>query len=386
MLRFRQWPIGLVLALCTVLVIIVGILDYMTGLEISVAAFYLVPIGLATWAGKRSHGILLAIFSLLAWGAADQIGGAIYTRAYVFYWNAAVLLAFYVIFVWLLSALKASREGLEEQVERRTAALKAAQLQLIQAAKMESVGLLTAGVVHEVKNPLQSVLTGLDRLESLPLGDNAEARGAIRDMRAGIGRASSVINELLVYARPGETSRQPTSLNDLIERALGMLKYDLLKKGIKVVSQMQPSLPLLPIDRNKIEQVFVNVFTNAIQAMPDGGSLTIRTHAGPDGAPDGFLAGEKADPAGSRGPIAVDIDDTGTGIPEENLPRIFDPFFTTRPAGGGTGLGLFIVRQIIDMHGGTIEFKNRHEGGTRCTIRFAADGPAGRPADGRSGV
>jgi signal transduction histidine kinase len=379
----RKWPAGGILAACAGLVLAVGYLDYATGLEISASAFYLLPIGLATWLVGRRYGLLLAVFSLLAWFAAQLIMGAVSRgRVFVHLWNSAVLLVFYFTFVWLLSALKESREGLEEKVAQRTAALEAAQARLIQAAKMESLGLLAAGVVHEVKNPLQTILTGLDELEcSADVGQDPEAAATLRDMRHSVRKASTVLNELLVFSRPGEALKQPASLNALIDRALSLLRHDFMRRNIKVVCRLQPDLPSLPLDRNKIEQALINLFTNAIQAMPQGGSLTVTTGTGAWETASDWPARKKPDTAKDPGTIWVNIDDTGPGISEENLARVFDPFFTTKPAGAGTGLGLYVVRQIIEMHSGTVELTNRPEGGTRCTIRFAAALPGESPTD-----
>jgi signal transduction histidine kinase len=135
------------------------------------------------------------------------------------------------------------------------------------------------------------------------------------------------------------------------------------------------NLPLLKLDRHKIEQVFVNLFMNAIQAMPEGGMLTVKTatkqltELGSDvdrGKTDGFRIGETL--------VVVEVEDTGTGIPDKELARVFDPFFTTKRTSQGTGLGLSVTRKIIELHRGMIDISNRQEGGVRVALMFKTDG------------
>jgi len=134
------------------------------------------------------------------------------------------------------------------------------------------------------------------------------------------------------------------------------------KQHVTVVREFAPTLPRLLLDRTRVEQLFVNLFLNAMQAMPPGGELTVRTFACGFGGSDSFaLAG-----------VTVEVDDTGHGIMPENAGKLFEPFFTTKPPGQGTGLGLAIVRRIMEIHGGSIRLSNRKEGGARATLQFIA--------------
>jgi signal transduction histidine kinase len=148
---------------------------------------------------------------------------------------------------------------------------------------------------------------------------------------------------------------KPEDFRAIVDRALSLVKLEATRHHIEVVRRLDAAAPALPVDKNKMEQVLVNIFMNAIQAMPEGGTLTVRTldaQAGPSGSPA----------------LTVEIDDTGPGIPEDHLTKVFDPFFTTKPVGQGTGLGLSVTRQIVQLHGGTIAIRNRAEGGARVTI------------------
>jgi len=249
--------------------------------------------------------------------------------------------------------------------------LKAAQLTLIQHAKLESVGRLAAGVAHEVKNPLAVIQLGVDYLTTTVQGD-AGIKETIRDMEDAVKRADTVIKGLLNFSRSEQLTLAPGDVNAILEEALLLVKHELAKNNITVEKDLERKLPSVELDRNKIQQVFINLFMNAIQAMgSEGGTLVIRTrrqrltetppHQGV-GASSGFRAGEEV--------VVVDVEDTGTGIPEDKLDKLFDPFFSTKPVGSGTGLGLSVSRKIIELHGAAIRISNRKSKGAAAQILF----------------
>lgn len=256
------------------------------------------------------------------------------------------------------------------EVRRTAAHLRAAQLQLIQSEKLESMGRLAAGVAHEVKNPLMTILTGAKVLSKRLSGGDESTRLLLQDMIDAVGRADKIMGGLLSYSRQQELKRSPVDLNATIERSLLLVKHELDKKRITIAKELAPSLPPLDLDEFKIEQVFINLFTNALHAMGDEGVLTIRTlrttWAHPKQAQrrdiEPFKPRERV--------VVVQVDDTGPGIPAEYLDKVFDPFFTTKPTGVGTGLGLSVARQIVEMHGATIDIENRDPGGARLTLTF----------------
>jgi signal transduction histidine kinase len=223
---------------------------------------------------------------------------------------------------------------------------------------MESVARLAAGVAHEVKNPLMTLSLGADYFLSRKTENPDEAQLA-QDMKEAVYRASNVINILLDYSRPGPLQRGTEDIHEVIEKSLTLVRYQLNKQHVTVVREFDTTLPPQLLDRTRIEQVFVNLFLNAAQAMPAGGTLMVRTLAAP-------LASDSDTAAGA----VVEVDDTGHGIRPENAPKLFEPFFTTKPPGQGTGLGLAIVRRIMEIHGGSIRLSNRKEGGARATLQF----------------
>jgi PAS domain S-box-containing protein len=265
--------------------------------------------------------------------------------------------------------LKAALQELEVSNEE----LKAAQLQLIQAAKLESVGTLAAGVAHEVKNPLQTILMGLDYLQNnLPASDGNKKQ-VLGDMRDAVTRANAIIQELLQLSAQREFELKREDLNLLLERALSLLNNEFIASHIKVARRMGASLPRVSIDRSKMEQVFINLFINAVQAMPEGGVLTVTTGVGRfsadlDVAPVACPQFHRGDPV-----VIAEVQDTGPGIAQEHLPRIFDPFFTTKPVGVGVGLGLSVVKKIVDFHCGAIGIKNATGGGVLATVVLKAE-------------
>lgn len=263
--------------------------------------------------------------------------------------------------------LELQRRRLEESLRQ----LQEAQLQLIQAEKMESVGRLAAGVAHEVKNPLAILIMGTEYLARNMANGNAALQATLQDMTYAVQRANTVIKGLLDFSVSKTLSLAEESLSTIVEQALVLIKHELTRHHVAAVTQLSPAMPPVPLDRQKIEQVLVNLLLNAISAMPAGGTLTVRT----------ALRGS-AGPLSPEAPTAVvEIEDTGTGIPEDCLSKVFDPFFTTKPTGQGTGLGLTVAKKIVDLHEGTIELRNRPGGGAKATVTLPINGRDSRWAN-----
>jgi signal transduction histidine kinase len=269
------------------------------------------------------------------------------------------------------------RQRLEEEqrrsrteLEKAYAELKKAQQQLIQAAKLESVGRLAAGAAHEVKNPLNIMNMGLEYLiKKCPPNDEAFEL-VLESMKDAVRRADAVIHGLLEFSayRLLEPKVQP--LPPIIERAILMVKPAFDKAGIEMVQEYDQGLLPLLLDEIKLKQVFVSLFTNALHAMSRGGVLTVRTSQITAPEADWEFTGRFK---GGTQVVLVRVEDTGMGILPEVLPKVFDPFFTTKATGQGTGLGLSVARTIIEMHGGAIDIRNRPQGGVCVTVGFSTD-------------
>jgi signal transduction histidine kinase len=226
--------------------------------------------------------------------------------------------------------------------------------QLVQADKLSSIGLLAAGVAHEVNTPLAVISTYAQMLARQVSGDEQKAR-ILDKIAKQTFRASEIVNSLLNFSRTSPTEFTEVDLNRVIRDTLSLLEHQFDKGGIRVELALEENLPAIKGNYGKLQQVFLNLFLNARDAMEDGGVLRVRTSS-------------------SNGSALVDVADTGKGIPREALSRIYDPFFTTKAAKKGTGLGLSVTYGIVREHGGTIEVESLPGAGTCFHLDFPAVG------------
>ena len=225
-------------------------------------------------------------------------------------------------------------------------------LQLVSSEKMASLGKLAAGIAHEINNPLGGILIYASlMMEDLPEGD--PKRGDLARIVQEAGRCKDIVKSLLEFARQTEPKMEPVDINRAIVEGLFFLENQALFHNIRIVKNLDPSLPPAMGNSGQLKQVFMNIVINAAEAMHGTGSLTITTYPAPD-----------------RNSILMEFTDTGEGIPEENLSRIFDPFFTTKDVGIGTGLGLATSYGIIEDHGGKILVKSKVGAGATFTIEL----------------
>jgi signal transduction histidine kinase len=235
------------------------------------------------------------------------------------------------------------------------------------AERLGSLGLLTAGVAHEINNPLEGIENYLELLQRD--GIPAERRRRYVELvRYGFRRIRDIVRDLSAFARPGVGS-SAANLREVIEHSLRMVGYTKDFRGIAVSAPAMEPPPVIAGDPGRLEQVFINLFLNAARAMRGAGEIRVEART--------LAAG-----ANGASQVEVTVDDTGPGIPEDALGKIFDPFFTTTD---GTGLGLSVSYGIVRAHGGTISAENRPSGGARFTLRLPAAEPAvvARPEERR---
>ncbi len=245
---------------------------------------------------------------------------------------------------------------LEERVEERAREIGKMQTVLIRSEKLASLGELTAGIAHELNNPLSGILmlsTHSLKDTRLPPEVSKDFSTIVRE----VSRCSQIVKGLLDFARETAPKKGKNSLNETVERSLGLVKHHALFQDVEVVRRFSEGLPQVMIDAGQMEQVFLNILVNAGQAMEGagGGRLTVST---------GTTGGGRW--------VFVRIEDSGVGIPEEDLVRIFDPFFTTKGS-QGTGLGLSVSYGIVENHGGRIEVQSEVGKGTVFTVTLPVE-------------
>ena len=234
---------------------------------------------------------------------------------------------------------------------------------LVQADKLSSIGLLAAGVAHEVNTPL-AVISTYAQMLAKQVGDDSQKSLILDKIAKQTFRASEIVNSLLNFSRTSTTSFGDVNLNRVIQETLSLLEHQLQKSGIQVKVDFEAELAPIHANAGKLQQVFLNLFLNARDAMAKGGTLEVRTWTDESSA-------------------KIEVADTGPGISPEHLHRIYDPFFTTKAARKGTGLGLSVTYGIIQEHGGSIEVSNRRSGGARfrLDLPLARAGAASKPVN-----
>jgi two-component system, NtrC family, sensor kinase len=225
---------------------------------------------------------------------------------------------------------------------------------LVQADKLSSIGLLAAGVAHEVNTPL-AVISTYAQMLAKQIADDVQKAPLLEKIARQTFRASEIVNSLLNFSRTSPTEFVSLDLNKVLRETLTLLDHQLTKARIEVNLHLDEKLPRMKGNPGKLQQVFLNLFLNARDAMESGGVLSVRTNC-----PDEFHPGR----------VRVEVADSGAGIRPENLARIFDPFFTTKGARKGTGLGLSVSYGIVREHGGDIEVKSEPGAGTNFQLSF----------------
>jgi PAS domain S-box-containing protein len=237
--------------------------------------------------------------------------------------------------------------------------------ELIQSEKMVSLGQLSASVVHEVNNPLAGIMVYVKLLQKKFKENNIQVESTekqLQKIEQELDRTTRIIRNLLTFARQSETSMNPVEVNKVIDAALFLVGNQINLEHVRLEKNLERDLPLVLADFDKIQQVLINIILNATQAMPDGGILTITTS----------VAKNIKINDSWKDAVRIDIQDTGIGIPKENLKKLFTPFFTTKEKGKGVGLGLSVVHGIIGKHKGKIDVESEINVGTTFSIYLEA--------------
>ena len=243
-------------------------------------------------------------------------------------------------------------QSMQIELRARMEAQRSAENRLVQAAKLAAVGEMAAGIAHELNNPLTSV-TGFAELALDAIPKESETRKDLEIVMREAMRARDVVRRLLDFARQSESTRVRASMNEVIEDVVALTQHLIHTSGVELKLELEKNLPWVSVDANQMKQVVLNLVHNALQAMPNGGQMTISTRSA-------FRGG--------RDWIVVAVCDTGVGIPQLELARIFEPFYTTKGDQGGTGLGLSVTYGIVTDHAGQIEVESQQDIGSKFTV------------------
>lgn len=242
---------------------------------------------------------------------------------------------------------------LAEALNRMVAEISQRQQALVQSQKLKAVGTLTAGIAHELNNPINNImLLGHLLQENWASYSEAQRQEALADLMQQAQRCQNIIRQLLDFTRESEAIQEPLDLAELVQETVKLAANQVRLAGAQLELDLIPNLPHLHGDRQQLSQVILNLLLNALDAIPPGGK--VRISLGRNGDQELYLA----------------VTDNGPGIPPDILPQIFDPFFTTKPPGHGTGLGLAVSQGIVARHGGRIEVASHPDTGTTVTVIF----------------
>ncbi len=256
----------------------------------------------------------------------------------------------YLEFQWeAYKEIMSLNRELNNYIER----LETTQKQLIQAEKLNAIGQLAASVAHEINNPLAGVLIYSKLLIKKIGGDSFDKEEALNNLskiELAVNHCSRIIRSLLDFSRQSEPVLKPLKMSDVIDQGMFLVGHQAEMKKVEVIREEATSLPLVMGDSGQLQQVFINLIVNAIQAMPDGGKLMIKSSTDGDNR------------------VRVSVQDTGHGIAPENMDKLFTPFFTTKDEVKGVGLGLAVSYGIIERHGGRIEVQSEVGKGSTFTV------------------
>jgi PAS domain S-box-containing protein len=255
--------------------------------------------------------------------------------------------------VQLEEALKQYTVELEDKVDKGTATAKKLEQQVLHADRLAALGRLAAGVAHEIGNPLTSISTFAQLLREMATDEFSQH--SLDIINNHIQRITDIVRRMSTFSRADALNVKYVQINDVVNSTLDLMRLDKrMKSSVEIAMSFAPDLPKTMIDEAQISQVFLNIVLNALDAMPDGGKLTVVTGRGMDDQ--------------GREAIRISFADTGIGIPNKELQKIFDPFFTTKEAGKGTGLGLSLSYDIVRRFKGDIHVESEVGKGTSFTV------------------
>ena len=320
---------------------------------------------LVTWMTFAFHTISYATLALTRQiSSRDELSALILTPIFIG-WGTWACISLSGLLKWasarlqdLNGKLKQNQAMLEHRISERTRQLQESQAMLVQQEKQAACGLLAAGIAHEVGNPLAAISSLVQLLNRRNIeGETREKLSLVDDQ---LRRIQRTLRELVDFSRPAINEQTRCDIHAMIDAALNIAKYYKRKKGKTIVTQYIENVPLLLIVRDQLVQVFLNLILNAMDATEEGGTIEIQTSR------EDFW-------------LRIDFRDDGQGVPELMRSRIFQPYFTTKAT--GTGLGLFVCRNIVEQNGGRIELTETSSSGTTFSVFLECGDPLPDPSD-----
>jgi len=295
---------------------------------------------------ERNGLLLISLFMVLIYWIIDSLSSdQVLTR---------VLIACFVIIygIFTQTLINSRKDALEEKEKT--------QKQLIQSEKFSALGIVAAGIAHEVKNPLAIIIQGVAYMRKSASADSILI-DVIERINKSAFRADSIIKGLLSFTHQMPIQAEQVEIEPVIEETLSFIEHQLKLKHIKLIKQFSPGLPKLTIDLNQIKQVFLNILLNSVDSIQKGGMI--------------IITAEPVVSESGQQHLQIIIADTGFGIPKDKIEKVFDPFYTTKDGSRNSGLGLSITKGIIDKHHGTIRIESEVEKGTQVIIELPASSP-----------
>jgi len=345
--RFEQASHGAIVCLAAGMMLIIGLVDFLTGWELAFSIFYLVPVAIVIWYGSVRAGYVIVIVSAAIWHAADTLSGHTYSHHAIPYWNAVVRLGFFLIVAAILHSRKLAERKVREAAQLKT--------------EFASV------VSHELRTPMTVIKDGIQIVLDGTAGSlNEEQQDYLRTALRNVDRLARFINDVLDYqkleAGRMQMRRDPEDLAAIVREIVEGMRSQAEKKQLTLELQLDDDLPPVACDRDRIIQVLVNFLNNAVKFTERGG-LRVATERGENW-------------------VRVAVADDGPGIAPEDLPKLFQSFSQLSTGSsrktGGTGLGLAICKQIIEQHGGRVGVESTPGRGSTFFFVLPIDDRRGR--------
>ena len=353
LILLTRWPVSRIYLSAQIvdLYFLFQLVRWTGGVNSVFALGFYVLVGLHSFYFGRRIGMMLATFAGLA--AVLSAPDAFQAEPWL---DSTVRLGFLYLIGWSIGLLADEEKQARRRAEELLAELRNANRILEHAQKMALIGRLTAGLAHEINNPAAVILTRVERmlLEAEEKSYSSALKKDLESLQKHARRVGDVVQKLLAYSRPDSAEFSALDINEVIQQSIPLIEHRLEARLLTLNLDLLQHLPRIYSNTNRLEEVFVNLVTNAIDASSTGGQIYITSTIND----------------GQQKEVQVFVTDEGEGISQENLDKVFEPFFTTKPPGQGTGLGLYVTYQILKDHRASVSIESQPGKGTTVSVSF----------------